>query len=202
MTEVATEDTKKARGDGLVKVTFADEKSNDHKRVPNGVQSVILNGKAYTIASIPQQVKDQLVAFAFAARSKTYVNNHADDSKNGADVSELIEKVYKDMLDGKLYSVTAEGGAKKAKEYDPSDLIEAVKRARDKMGKPASEAQLAALRNKLVNELSGKDRTAFVLKLQQDPIVGPIYQMIKASKKLKAAETSENNKPSVMEDLF
>lgn len=202
MTEVATE-TKKTRGDGLVKAVFANEKSADHKRVPQGVQAVILNGKQYTINSIPQQIKDQLVAFAFAARAKTYVNNHADEAKDGADVPELIEKVYKDMLDGKLYAASAEGGVKRTKEYDPSDLIEAVKRAKQKVAEqdstkqPATPEQLEALRNKIMG-LQGKDRTAYVLKLQQDPIIGPVYTMIRSAKKMQ----NNKDKVSIVEDLF
>lgn len=203
MNDVATEDGKKTRGDGLVKVVFANDKGADHKRVPEGVQSVILNGKAYSIASIPQQVKDQLVAFAFGARAKTYVNNHADEAKGGTDVPELIAKVYQDMLDGKLYAASAEGGAKKTKEYDPSDLIEAFRLGMQKVAesnpakKPATPEQLEALRNKIIG-LSGKDRTAYVLKCQHDPIVGPIYSMIRAKKKMQ----NNKDKVSIMEDLF
>lgn len=205
---VATEaEGKKSRSDGLVKATFANDKGTDHKRVPEGVNAVVLNGKQYVLSSIPQGIKDQLVAFALAQRAKTYVNNHADDEKNGSDVPELIEKVYSDMLAGKLYAVTAEGGAKKGKEYDPTDIIEAVRRAKEKVAKtdpskqPASEAQLAALRDKLMG-LQGKDRTAFVLKLQQDPLIGPFYQAIKAAKRVAAYNAEKDKKVSVMEDLF
>lgn len=205
-THVETE--KKSRSDGLVRAHFANEKGHDHKRVPEGVHAVVLNGKHYSISNIPQSIKDQLVAFALAQRAKTYVNNHADEDKNGADVPELIEKVYSDMLAGKLYAVTAEGGAKKGKEYDPTDIIEAVRRAREKMAKedhtkkPATPAQLEALREKVMG-LQGKDRTAFVLKLQQDALIGPIYQMLKAAKRVSAYDAEKaKEKVGIMEELF
>lgn len=191
-TEVATE-TKKTRGDGLVKVAFANEKAADHKRVPDAVTAVMLNGKAYTVAAIPASVKDQLVAFAFATRAKTYVNNHADEAQKGADVPALIEKVYSDMLAGKLYSVTAEGGPKKSKEYDPSLIIQAFQKASEKRNKVdpskpvATPEVLDKLREKIMG-YEGKERAQFVLKLQNDAMIGPIYTMLKNAEKLRKAE--------------
>ena len=206
MTEVAAE-AAKTRGDGLVKVAFVNAAGADHKRVPEGVLAVSLNGKQYTVAAIPAAVKDQLVAFALASRAKTYVNNHADDAAAGADVPGLVEKVYSDLLAGKLYSATAEAGPKKSKEYDPSLIIEAFQKASIKRNaadpsKPvASDELLGKLREKIMG-YEGKERAQFVLKLQNDSIIGPIYQMLKAAQKLKKAEAAPKKEEASVLDMF
>ena len=205
--EAVTE--KKGRGDGLVKVSFADQTKKDHKRVPEGVVAVVINGREYAISAIPSNVRDQLVAFAIKTRATTYVNNHADDAKQGTDVPELVNKVYSDLVAGRLYAENAEGGAKKEKAYDPSDWVEASRQARAIMHKAnhavplATEAQLDLLRQKLVS-MSGKERTDFVNKLRKDPLIGAAYQAIQASKRVAKynASKAEDKEASVMSELF
>ena len=207
MTEVAATEAKKSRGEGLVKVTFADATKNDHKRVPTGVQTVLINGKSYALSAIPSAVKDQLVAFAFKARASTYVNNHADEAKGGSDVHELVDKVYADLVAGKLYAETAEG-VKKEKAYDPTDWVEATRQARaiQNRNNPAiplaTQAQLDGLRTKMLG-MSGKERTDFVNgKLKKDPLINAAYQAIQASKRVAAYNAQKEKDTSVMDELF
>lgn len=211
MTETAEKTVEKAkRGDGLVKLFFVNAESNEHKRVPKGVNGVLINGKHYDLGTLPVEVKDQLVAYAVAQRFKTYVNNHADEEKNGADVHELTDAVHKDLLEGNLYGKTSETTAKPKAEFDCSSYIDAAKKAAEIRHKqdPAkfkapTEAHLEKLREKIMT-LQGKERTGFLAKLRGDPLIGPAYMAIEANKRAKAHMEKKDKKEekTTLDELF
>ncbi len=197
----ATETVEKAkRAEGIVKTAFVVAGSDElHKRVPKGVVAVDVNGKRYDIAAIPAEAQTMLVAFALASRAKAFANNHADEAKKGEDVHELVDQVYADLLKGELYGLTSSGGSeKKEKKFDASMYVEAVLNGSKLLNqknpaKPvASQDVLDAIRNKIENELSGKERTGFLIKLRQDPYIGPAYAVLKAKADLAAANSKSD----------
>lgn len=209
MTETAQTETKATRGEGLVKTAFVNAEGNDHKRVPKGVLAVIVNGKSYALSQLSQEVKDELVAFAVSTRIKTYVNNHADEAKKGEDVPALADQVFADLVAGKLYAATSEGG-KAVKPFDSQIYLDAVKigsQERNKVdpSKPViSEAQLAQLKTKIEVDLSGKERVAYLARIKADPYAGAAYKVLQARaqmEKNKANAGKDEKKESVL-DLF
>lgn len=208
--ETVTDTPKAKRGEGLVKVHFVNDEAADHKRVPKSVKAVAINGKHYDLGAIPAEVKDQLVAYAVAQRFKTYVNNHADEAKNGADVHELADQVHSDFLSGNLYGKTSETSAKAKDEFDPSSYIDAAKRASELQHKKdpsqpvASHEQLEKLRAKIM-ELQGKERTGFLAKLRGHPLIGPAYMAIEANKRVAAhmnSKEKEKKEGNALADIF
>lgn len=209
----ATDETKK-RGDGPIIVTYVDEKAADNKRVVAGVTAVQIkdrkgNVKSYTLAAIPTEVQGQLIALAFAQRAKTYVNNQAKDDEN-ADVIALTDRIFSDMIEGKVYSRTeSEGGAPRGRVFDPSDYVEALKltlAAQAKAGvvnkktgqpvKEATEGQLKQIGTQLIS-LKGKERTVKIKSFMDNPIFKKHYLAL-MSKKIKVS-ADENE---AIEDLF
>lgn len=203
--EAATE--KKARGDGPIIVTYVDEKSADNKRVTAGVTSVQIKDrkgvvKSYALASIPTEVQHQLIALAFAARVKTYVNNQAKDGD--VDVVALSDRIFSDMAEGKVYSRTeSEGGAQRGRVFDPSDYVEALRltlESQAKAGvinkktnqavKPASEAQLKQVATQLI-ALKGKDRAARVKTMMANAVFKKHWLNIQSKKIKVSAEDNE-----------
>lgn len=209
-TQAATSDKKK-RNAGPMIVTFADSKGKaDHKRVVDDVNSVVVSdrkgkSKAYSLDAIPPQVRHQLVASALAARAKIYISNHVDD--NESNVIDLADKVYADIVAGKMRAAK-EGGKAPGRQFDPTDYIEAVRMAKQMQAdsgvkgkdgkpiKPASKAQLDQLKTKLV-AMPPKERTAEVKRITSNGLVASCLANIKAKRLNEAAKNSE-----AVDDLF
>lgn len=184
MTTQAGTEGKKERGDGPAVFTYTDGEGNTGlKRVPTKVGSVDITAKtgvtkSYKPSELPQEVKDALVEFAFAARAKTFINNHAAD--DGSDVIELSDKVYADFMAGKIYS-RSESGAKPGKKFDASIYANAMrdtfkfmakKKMKMKDGTPISEMpeeKVADLKAKLEG-MTPKERTAAVKGFKENKI--------------------------------
>lgn len=194
---------KKTRGDGPVKVSYANAAAKDHKRVPTDVSHVVIadpQGKAaeYDVSALPEKVKAALVAFAVAQRLKTYANNNLDEEKNGVDVLDLTNKHFAELMAGNLYSASADGTGKKAgKPFDVRIWIDAVKmgaearRKKDANAKMPTEANLQALEQKLLS-LAGRERTAFIQQhFMASPFIKSAYMTLKAKKTVSEASSED-----------
>ena len=185
-----TDDTTK-RNAGPVVVMYADATSPENKRIPLNVSGVVVadrheGKKVYNLATLPEQVRQQLVAFAFAQRVKIYATNSSDDT--GSNVLESADKVYADLVAGNFYS-RAEGTAKVGRVFDPSIWIETMKEvanlmaAKDKSGtkKPATDEQLDMLRTKLMSA-TPVDRRKLIESWKTKPVINAVYRKIEAQR--------------------
>ena len=179
------------RNVGPVVVMYADATNPENKRIPVSVTGVTVadrhNGKkVYDILALPEQVRQQLIAFAFAQRVKIYATNSSDDT--GSNVLESADKVYADLVAGNFYS-RAEGGAKVGRTFNPSIWIETMREvanlmaAKDKTGakKPATEEQLEMLRTKLIS-VTPVDRRKLIEAWKTKPVINAVYRKIEAQR--------------------
>lgn len=208
MTEVVAAEakvSKKKRAESPVKVLYVSPTSDKNKRVVEGTTAVTINGVVMDLSKISPVVQAQLAALSLVARAKTYVNNHADDAKAGADIPDLVSKVFADLVAGNVY---AAAGEKEAKEFDPTDWIEAVKGARQiahskEPNNPdaalATPEQLQALGDKM-KAMDKKELADFIAKLKKDELIGPAYNVIQQQKRVAAYKPSAEK--SVLETLF
>lgn len=178
------------RNKGPIAVAFADASKEDYKRVPKGVTGVVITSqktgekKVYSLAHIPAEVQHQLVMYAFATKAKQHVNNHADADDN---VIVLIDGVYKDLVEGKMYAKAAEGKGP-GKKTDFSLYVDAMAAAigfQAKKGhinpktkiaiKPMTDEQKANFRLKL-EAFSRAERTEYVKQLMTKSLFQKCYQ--------------------------
>lgn len=207
MTATATTE-KKTRGEGPVRVTYANASAKDHKRVPVDVTHIVVadpHGKAveFNLSDLPEKTIMALAAIGAATRAKTYVNNNIDEELNGSDVTDLAKKVLEDLKSGKLYNGASEGGKAKGKPFDADMWVEAVRlgaearRKKDPNAKVPSTQDLANIKNKL-EKLAGLERTAFIQKhFMASPFIKSAYESLKAKKRVADASTED-----VLDSLF
>jgi len=183
------------RNKGPIAVAFADATKEDFKRVPKGVTGVVITAtktgekKTYSLSHIPTEVQHQLVMYAFATKAKQHVNNHADENDN---MITLIDGVYKDLVEGKMYAKAAEGKGP-GKKLDVSLYVDAMAAAmafKAKKGhtdakgsavKAMTEDQKANFKIKL-ESMPKAERTEYVKKLMAKPLFQKSYQEIKSKR--------------------
>lgn len=184
------------RGDGPMAVTFGDSAGKkDYKRVPANVDNVVVlsrktnTTKEYSISALPEAVRNQMVAYALAARAKQAVNNHADDD---TDVLSLVDGIYNELAEGKMYAKAAEGKGP-GKKFDASLIVEAFSKAIEfkiKKGlkrkdgsalSPLSEKQREDLKVKL-ESMPGTDRKEYIKELHKSEYFKKAYAELKARK--------------------
>lgn len=202
------------RGEGPAVITYADvEGKKDYKRVPGNVASVIVTDRAtktekvYDVSSLPESVKNSLVAFAVATRAKSYINNHFDaENAEQNNAIALADSVYADLLNGNVYA-KSESTAKPGKKFDPSIYVEAAvaaykfmseKKMNNKQGtpiKPMTESQQAEYATQLI-ALTPKERTEKIRAAKQNPYFA------KALLQLQAKKIVTKSVEDGVEDLF
>jgi hypothetical protein len=130
----------KERGDGPMVVTYGNkEGQHDLKRPRNATSVVVVQRhgnvkQVYDLTKLPENVKNDMVAYAFAQRAKTYVLNHTE---NGADVITLCNGLFADMEKGNLYARSADG-EKPGRKFDAvkwADVMKAALLAMNKKGR-------------------------------------------------------------------
>lgn len=197
MTDTKAE-TKTKRNEGPVIVTFSDGAKADYKRVPKGVTSVIIkdrkgNERSFDLASIPTEHLAAMAAFAFAGRAKTFINNHAEG--DAPDVVGMADKIFGDIVAGNMYAKaeTTGTGKPRGRQFDPTDYVEAFKRAKETQAKagvknkqgvkiePATEAQLENFKMQLV-AMTGPDRTKKIKDMMGNPVFLKHYRAVQSAK--------------------
>lgn len=192
--QAAEVETKKERGDGPAVFTYTDAAGNKElKRVPSNPGSVDVLSKAgvsksYKPSELPEAVKNALIEFAFATRAKSYVNNHG--KKDGSDAIELTDKIWNDLVEGKIYT-RSENGAKVGRKFDATIYVQAwtnvYKHLAKKGGKNEKGQPITELTQDLIDDLrtgleamDAKTRVARIKGWKENPY------FVKALKELQA----------------
>ena len=200
-------EAKKERGDGPMIVTYADKAGKvDLKRANTDVVGVVVvqregnKSKSFNVSTLPANVKDALAAMAFAQRCKVNVANNSNDS--GDNVVSLADAQWADLVNGKIYSRSAESKAP-GRVFDPVKYADAMRMAYAAMAKkgrisaktnkpiqPMSDKAYEDFKVKLMS-LDGKERSGYLLKLKKDTFFAAALAKIEAANKEKAIDEDD-----------
>lgn len=194
MTTDTKKETKK-RNQGPVNVLFGTAEKADHKRVPKGVTTVIVksrNGqtKTFDLSAIPSEHLTALAAVAYAAKAKSYVNNHAEKDD---EVIGMADKIFSDFVAGNLYTKgDAKTGGKRGRQFDATLYVLAYQKARESQSKAgvknskgalikvATQQELDALKTQLVS-MTAQDRSKKIKVMLENPVFKKHFLAVQAA---------------------
>lgn len=206
-TDTVKDGARGKKGDGPLAVSFlAGDKAL--KRVEEGVTHVVVtpkNGSAknYDLSKLPMPVLIQLAAMGYAKRTDVFVRNTVKNSDD-ANVIELADKVYNDLVEGKIYTRAEGSGAGAGRPFDYAFYQEVIADVAKRKKRPApTDAQLEAFKNKL-ESLTPADRQKAIRKMQTDKVFALALKVISAKRdaeKLKGAK-QDDDAFDVLDDAF
>lgn len=199
--------TRGKKGDGPLAISYL---ANDKalKRVEDGVTHVVVTSKSgavknYDLSAIPHPILLQLAGMGLGKRMDVFARNTVKNSDD-ANVIELTDKVYSDVVGGKIYTRAEGSGAGAGRPFNYEIWQEiAAETAKRKKAPAPTEAQLKAFKNKL-ESFTPADRQKFIRKLQLDKVFALASKVIHAkhdADKLKKDGIADDA-PDALADMF